>query len=348
MSDKTSIDYRKLLDERFSDGDAAVYAAEKQEYWRYVELTDQLVDAVEECCDPGTIKRIRMFKQQYGQYPMITVSGGKLNFQKTINRRPVRLRYPDSDNASIEPADLSNDFIEFRQAVRRRFDKIPESELKSVKTRSDVSKLMKRIKREFDSMEFIERVAIGTIVGATLLVGGIVVAATVSYNDCLEEARTILEASNDFSQIDNYGKSVGCHATIAYYNGASHVTLVPNKSTKSAAEEFTRLLIKALKKKNNGYIDDETISKSELLDACETVLNKITTDDFSRTRIDVVDTSRGKVTLKIVTNATSDTNSNTAYVDISLRAFANYSNIPGVTFSWGENYKLDYRKILFS
>lgn len=344
---KASIDYRKVLDERFSDGEAAVYAAEKQEDWRHVEITDQLVDAVEECCGPGTIKRIKMFKQQYGQYPTVTVSGGKLNFQKTINRRQVKLRYPDSDNASDEPDNLSNDFIEFRKAVRRRFNKIPESELKFVKTKSDVSKLMKRIKREFDLMDSVERVAIGTLVGATLLVGGVVVAVIASYNDCLEEARTILEASNDFSQIDNYGKSVGCHATITYYNGTSHATLVPNKSTKSAAEEFTRLLIKVLKKKNNGYVDDETISKSELLDACEVVLDKVTADD-SHTRISVVDTSRGKVSLKIVTNATSDTNSKTAYVDISLRAFANYSNIPGVTFSWGENYKLDYRKILFS
>ncbi len=347
MSDKTSIDYRKVLDERFSDGEAAVYAAEKQEDWRHVEITDQLVDAVEECCDPGTIKRIKMFKQQYGQYPAVTISGGKLNFQKTINRRQVKLRYSDSDSASDEPDNLSNDFIEFRKAVRRRFNKIPESELKIVKTRSDISRLMKRIKREFDLMDTTERIAIGTIVGATLLVGGIVVAVVASYNDCLEEARTILEASNDFSQIDNYGKSVGCHATISYYNGASHATLVPNKSTKAAAEEFTQRLIKVLKKKNNGYVDDETISKSELLDACEVVLDKVTAND-SHTRISVVDTSRGKVTLKIVTNAKSDTNSKTAYVDISLRAFANYSNIPGVTFSWGENYKLDYRKILFS
>ena len=345
MSD--TIDYEKVLNERFSGGDAAVYAAEKQEDWRHVEITDQLVNAVEECCDPGTIKRIKMFRQQYGQYPAVTVSGGKLNFQKTINRRPVHLKYPASDEASIEPADLSNDFNEFRKAVKRRFDKIPESEIKAVKTRSDVSKLMKKIKRQFDLMDSIERIAIGTIVGTTLLVGGVVVATIVSMNECMDEARAILEASNDFSKIDNYGASIGCHASITYFNGGTRAIVVPHESTKEAAEEFTQRLIKELKKKSHGYITDEVISKSELLDASEKVLNKRNAGT-NHTKISIAGTTRGKVTLKIVTNATSDTDSNTAYVDISLRAFANYSNIPGVTFSWGENYRLDYRKILFS
>ena len=122
---------------------------------------------------------------------------------------------------------------------------------------------------------------------------------------------------------------------------------MPNPSTKSAAEEFTQRLIKELKKKSHGYIDDKSISKSELVSASEAVADRVNAAT-NHTKISVVDVTRGKVTLEITTNATSKTDSKTVDVDISLEAFAEYSNIPGVTFSWGENYHLDYRKILFS
>ena len=316
-------------------GDYAIYDTQQQQDWAHLEMTDEMLESLEGFLSDSTREHFEQFKDKYGRYPRITGQGRELDFQKTINRKKVDI-------------DLNGDFAELRKAIKAKYETFSDKDFKSLERERNARQMFDDIYYIWKNSGF-EIKAVATVLGLGAIIGGIVFCTAHDYFDCLSEARAVIGASNDIDSIEGYNKHVGVHTEYRPHadkvNGGVRTNIVLNSSTKDAIEDFTKHVIRYLKK---DFTEDGKITKSDLQAACEKAERRGDGGDKT-TNTKVVSVSDGKVVVEITTNSRSEKGSKTVTMDILFGAVEEYSNIPGVQFSWNESRKrssIDYQWVL--
>lgn len=319
-------------------GDYAIYDAQQQRDWSHLEITDEMLESLEGFLPDTTREHFEQFKDKYGRYPRVTGQGRTLDFQKTIDRKKVAI-------------DLNGDFAELRKAIKTKYETFSDKDFKSLEREKNVQQMFNDIYYVWKNSGY-EITTVATILGVSAIVGGIAFCAAHNYFDCLSEARAVIGASNDIDSIEGYNKHVGVHTEYRPHatTSSNHVNgvrtdIVMNASTKDAIEDFTKHVLRYLKK---DFTEDGKITKSDLQAACEKAERRGDGADKT-THTKVVSVSDGKVVVEITTNSRSSNKSKTVTMDILFSAVEEYSNIPGVQFSWNESKKrsgINYQWVL--